>query len=202
MTDKPLRFPKSLKNQDNKLEVGGMSLSELAEKYGTPLYVMDTETVRENCRNYTETLNKTYPNHLVCYAGKANSNQALLQVIAQEGLGVDVVSEGELLTAIKAGVDPSKILFHGNNKSKEELRLAIKNSVTVVIDNLQEVEHIKELISPNESILPCLIRLKPEIDAHTHTYIRTGQLDSKFGVSKSELKSIVTQLEEHPLIYF
>lgn len=195
-------YPTTLSTENNQLVVGGVAMTALAKSHGTPLYIMDSETVRKNCRDYTQILKDVYPNHLVCYAGKANSNTGLLQVIRQEGLGVDVVSAGELMTALAAGFDPQTILFHGNNKSKTELQLAIKHQVTIVIDNPQEIKNLTELLSTTQAIVPCLVRLKPEIDAHTHTYIRTGQLDSKFGISKDELSALIQSIEAHPHLRF
>ena len=197
-------YPKTLERNDNALWMGGVSIKELVETYETPLYVMDVETIRQSCRQYTSALNEVYPNHLVCYAGKANSNIRLIQTIKDEGLGVDVVSEGELETAIRAGVDPQKILFHGNNKSENELKMAIRYNVMVVIDNVQELKKLMSLKEGDENgrVLPCLIRFKPEIEADTHSHIQTGQLDSKFGVSRVELDRLIQDIQSCSKIQF
>ncbi len=166
--------------------IGGVSLKHLAEKHHTPLYILDEQTIRRNCRLYTEALSRYYPNSKVLYAGKANLNVGLINLMNHEGLGLDVVSGGELYTALKSQMEPRSIYFHGNNKSVEELRLALQNGVSIVVDNYQELQNLVAL--GKEGLRSkILIRLKPEIEAHTHDYIKTGQIDSKFGFDKEDL---------------
>ncbi len=182
----------------SRLKIGGATAAELAKEYGTPLYVVDETTLRDNCRRYTDTLKTHYPDFLVAYAGKANLNIGLLDILASEGLGVDVVSGGELYTALKSRVRPETIVFHGNNKSIEELEFALKSGIRVVADNPQEIETIIKLNLEARVML----RLKPEIEAHTHDYIKTGHIDSKFGIDKRDYLAIVKELKKHSKIEF
>lgn len=173
--------------------IGGVTCKELARTYGTPLYVLDEETFRFNISSYYDPLEENYPNFLLVYACKANQNLALLNILADMDCGVDVVSGGELAVALRSQIDPKKILFHGNNKSIEELTFAIENNVTIIIDNLTEWARVKKLSDEAEKLTTVMLRLKPEIEAHTHDFIKTGQIDSKFGMEKSEAKRIITE---------
>lgn len=171
-------------NSQGHLTIGGYDTVQLARKYGTPLYVMDEEHIRQICRDYHQSFMGRYPNTEVIYASKAFLNLAMVRLIAQEKLGLDVVSGGELFTALKAGFPPEKIFFHGNNKSREELEMAIKNKVgRVVVDNLYELELLNEMALQLRERVKILLRIQPGIEAHTHEYIRTGQIDSKFGMA-------------------
>jgi diaminopimelate decarboxylase len=197
----PSLFPLSLTiNNQGHYCLGGISLVELAEQYGTPLYVMDEPTLLQNCAYYTDTLALHYPHSQVVFAGKANLNLGLLNILADAGLGVDVVSGGELFTALKSRIKPENIVFHGNNKSHEELTLALQHSIRIVVDNQAELERIIHLSKSLGKKALISLRLKPEIEAHTHDYIKTGQIDSKFGIDKRELKAVISGiLQENTL---
>ncbi len=189
---------KALKiNSKNHLEIGGCDCVDLVNEFGTPLYVMDEGLIRENCRLYKNAMDKYYNgNGLVLYASKALCTMAICRIAQQEGLGLDVVSGGELYTAIKAGFPMDRIYFHGNNKTKEELELAIDNNIRrIVVDNRQELNHINEIASRKGKTVNVSFRIKPGIDAHTHDFIQTGQIDSKFGVAleNGEALEIVTE---------
>ncbi len=170
-------------NENQHLTIGGVDTVSLAKTYGTPLYVMDEDMIRQNCRIYKNAIDRAYDgNGLILYASKAFSCLHMYRLVQQEGLGVDVVSGGELYTALKAGMDPAKIYFHGNNKTEEELRLAIENGVgRLVVDNLDELERINRIAEERDACVSVLFRIKPGVDAHTHDFIRTGQIDCKFG---------------------
>lgn len=170
-------------NEKGNLTIGGIDTTELAKEYGTPLYVMDEDLVRSHCRSFKESIERFYGgNGLVCYASKAFACKEMYRVIASECLGVDVVSGGELYTAIAAGTDPEKICFHGNNKTHDELQMALKYGVgRIVADNIYEMKALDELCSEMSKKASILLRIKPGVDAHTHNFIRTGQIDSKFG---------------------
>ena len=184
-------------NENNKLVVGGCQLSELAKKYGTPLYVFDELSIRTACKTYISSLKKHYPGEsLPLYASKANSSLAICAVIASEGFGLDAVSEGELLTALKGGVKGKDIVFHGNNKSQDELKFAYKNNVTIVLDNNHDIELLKNIASDKKPAR-LMLRFTPGIECHTHEYIRTGHLDSKFGFDPDELKSVLEELKTY-----
>jgi diaminopimelate decarboxylase len=178
---------------EGRLQVGGCNLGELARRYGTPLYVLDEATLRGNAQAYREALSRFYPGQaLALYASKANSSLAITALVAAEGLGLDAVSAGELLTAIRGGMPPERIVFHGNNKSVEELKLAVELGVTVVADNWLDLEQLAAL-APVQPV-PLMLRFTPGIECHTHEYIRTGHLDSKFGFDPDQLESVLQHL--------
>ncbi len=172
-------------NTKNHLTIGGCDTVALAEKYGTPLYVMDEDLIRENCRLYRDSIDRFYNgNGLVLYANKAFCSLAMCRIINEESLGMDVVSGGELYTALKAGFPAEKIYFHGNNKTPDELEMALKHRVgRIVVDHFSELELLNQLASKTGQVADILFRIKPGIDAHTHSYVMTGQIDSKFGVA-------------------
>ncbi|WP_213974124.1 diaminopimelate decarboxylase [Tepidanaerobacter acetatoxydans] len=170
-------------NKFNHLEIGGCDAVELAKEFGTPLYVMDENHIRENCRLYRDSLNNLHENSEVIYAGKAFLTMEMCKLIEEEGLSLDVVSGGELYTAIKSGFPSKRIYFHGNNKSYAELEMAAEYGVgRIVVDNFYELELLRDVAKKYQGKkIKILLRLTPGIEAHTHDYIKTGQLDSKFG---------------------
>ncbi|NLU09841.1 MAG: diaminopimelate decarboxylase [Tepidanaerobacter acetatoxydans] len=170
-------------NKFNHLEIGGCDAVELAKEFGTPLYVMDENHIRENCRLYRDSLNNLHENSEVIYAGKAFLTMEMCKLIEEEGLSLDVVSGGELYTAIKSGFPAKRIYFHGNNKSYAELEMAAEYGVgRIVVDNFYELELLRDVAKKYQGKkIKILLRLTPGIEAHTHDYIKTGQLDSKFG---------------------
>lgn len=185
---------------EGRLLVGDCLLSELASRYGTPLYVLDEATLRATCRAYREALTQHYPGpSLALYASKANSSLALSALVASEGLGLDAVSAGELLTALEGGMPADRIVLHGNNKSAEEIELAVRRGVTVVVDNDHDLELLGR-IAPALGAGPAqpvdlLLRFTPGIECHTHEYIRTGHLDSKFGFDPDQLDAVLRRLK-------
>lgn len=172
-------------NGKNHLTIGGMDCVELAEEYGTPLYVLDEDLVRENCRIYKKAMDKYYDGKgLILYANKALCTLFTCRVASEEGLGLDVVSGGELYTAIKAGFPMEKVCFHGNNKTQQELEMAVDNGVGhIIVDNIYELEMLDTIAASRKKVQNIMFRIKPGIDAHTHSFISTGQIDSKFGVA-------------------
>ena len=180
---------------EGRLVVGGCVLSDLARRYGTPLYVLDEATLRGTAQAYRQALARHYPGEaLALYASKANSSLAITAVVASEGLGLDAVSAGELLTAVQGGMPPERIVFHGNNKSVEELRLAVDLGVTVVADNWLDLEQLAALVPAQPVRL--MLRFTPGIECHTHEYIRTGHLDSKFGFDPDQLEGVLRHLKD------
>ena len=168
--------------RDGKLSVGGCSIEELVKKYDSPLYILDEITLRNSCKAYKKALEKYYPGKsLPIYASKANSSIFMSSLVSSEGLGLDAVSEGELLTAIKGGVPNEKIVFHGNNKSDKELVFAVRNNINVILDNDYDLERLDEISNSFNRNIEIMIRFTPGIECHTHEYIRTGSFDSKFG---------------------
>ncbi len=170
-------------NAQGHLTIGGADTTLLAKEFGTPLYVMDEMQVRKHCRSFKGSIDKFYGGKgLVCYASKAFSCKEMYRIVASEGLGVDVVSGGELYTAISAGTDAMKICFHGNNKTLDELKMALEYGVgRIVVDNIYELHTLNSLCAEMGKRAEILFRIKPGVDAHTHDFIRTGQIDSKFG---------------------
>lgn len=169
-------------NGSGHLEIGGCDAVELAERFGTPLYVMDEELIRSNCRRYLTTFRQLYDDVEVAFAGKSFMTAAMCRLIDQEGLYLDVASAGELHTALTAGFPMERIIFHGNNKSVEELQMSIDLGVgRVVVDNFLELERLDELARTSGKRAGIMLRLTPGIDPHTHKLIRTGQADTKFG---------------------
>lgn len=179
------------------LGIGGCDLVALGKEYGTPLWVIDEETLRDTCRRYVNSLHDVYPDSEVLFASKALSTIGTLKVISEEGLGVDVVSGGELYIALKAGVPVEKIFFHGNNKSKVELEEALAAGVGyVVVDSLYELELLNSIAAAAGKVQQILIRVTPGIEAHTHEFIKTGQFDSKFGTHLEHVTEFVEEIKK------
>ncbi len=170
-------------NENGNLTIGGVDTVTLAKKYGTPLYVMDEDMIRRDCRIFQESIDRYYDGKgLVCYASKAFCCKEIYRVMQSMEMGIDIVSGGEMYTAFKAGYDLANACFHGNNKTPEELTMALDLHVgRIVVDNIYEMDLLNKLACEKNVIAPILLRIKPGVDAHTHNFIRTGQIDSKFG---------------------
>ncbi|WP_414576103.1 diaminopimelate decarboxylase [Anabaena sp. CCY 9402-a] len=187
-------------NSDGCLEIGGCDVTTLVQQFGSPLYILDEETLRTACQQYRDSFQKYYQGESqVIYASKAWNCLAVGAIIASEGLGIDVVSGGELYTALAAGISPEKIYLHGNNKSREELNFAIESGITIVVDNWYELHTLVEMLHAM-SIPPVriMLRLTPGIECHTHEYIRTGHLDSKFGFDPNDLNEVFEFVSQQP----
>ena len=170
-------------NARGRLELGGLDAVDLAERFGTPLYVLCEDTLRARCRAFRTAFESLHPDAQVVYAAKAYLGPAMAQVIADEGLGVDVVSGGELAVARLVEFPAERIVFHGNNKSAEELAEALEYGVgRVVLDSLHEMDMLERLAAERGAVQRVLIRVTPSVDPHTHAHTTTGVLDSKFGV--------------------
>ena len=190
-------------NKLDHLTMSGVDVCEIAAKYKTPLYLMDENLIRENCRIYKKALEENYDDGLVLYASKAFSCLYIYKLVNEEGLGVDVVSGGELYTALSAGFPAEKIFFHGNNKTYDELLYAIENNIgRIVVDNQYELDNIEEIAGKLNKTVSVLFRIKPGIDAHTHEAIMTGQIDSKFGfaIENNEAFEIIEKALQCPHI--
>ena len=174
-------------NQLGHLTIGGCDTVDLAKRFGTPLYILDELKLRQQCRLYREELAKLYPKSQIIFAGKALMTMAVCRIIADEKLGLDVVSGGELYTAAAADFSTAQIFFHGNNKSLEELGMALEYQIGhIVVDNRYELENLNRLAVAKGVRAKVLLRLTPGIEAHTHSYTQTGQQDSKFGLGISD----------------
>ena len=170
-------------NEKGHLTIGGCDTVELAKEYGTPLYVFDETTIRNTIRSYVSSFKKFYDgNGMPLYASKALSCKELCRIAKEENIGLDVVSGGEIYTALQAGFPMEKVHFHGNNKTENEIRFALKSKVgKFVVDNLYELELLNKIAGEMNVKADISFRIKPGVDAHTHNFIRTGQIDSKFG---------------------
>ena len=183
-------------NSENHLEIGGCDVVELADKYGTPLYVMDETTIRTIASQYKEAFNN-YPNVKMLFASKALMTKAIARILIQEGFGFDVVSGGEIYTTIKAGAKPETLLFNGSNKSLEELSMAIEYGIgRISVDNFLELALLDNLLKSKNKSQDILLRITPGIECHTHEYIQTGHLDSKFGFDISQLDEAIELIQE------
>ena len=170
--------------ENGELNISGVGVSELKAQYGTPLYVYDENMLVNQCRTFINNFKSSRFNTEVLYASKAFSCLEVLRIASREGLGVDVVSLGEIHTAYKAGYDMRRAYFHGNNKTREELQYALEVGVgTIVVDNDYEYEMINEIVRESGNTVDVLLRINTGIDAHTHEYIKTAKDDSKFGYS-------------------
>ena len=179
------RIPRYRQRQRRRhLTVGGCDALDLAEQYGTPLYVLDEATLRSRCRQFTDAFAHRYSNSQAVYASKAYINPALARIFAEEGLGLDVVSGGELAVAQAGDVPLDKVYFHGNNKTPAELEEAVSAGIgRVVVDSFHELDLLEQICADSGKTQDILVRVSPGIDPHTHAYTTTGIIDSKFGFS-------------------
>ncbi|MFA1822804.1 diaminopimelate decarboxylase [Virgibacillus oceani] len=194
-----------LVNEKGHLEVDGVDSMDLAKKYGTPLYVYDVSIIRNNCRAFINTFQKMGIKAKVSYASKAFSAISMLQVMKQEGMHLDVVSGGELYTALEADFPTDRIHLHGNNKSLQELSMAIEHDIgCIVVDNFYDIQLIEELLNKANKKMDILLRVTPGVESETHQYIMTGNEDSKFGfnLSNGQAEEAFKLVHNHPSINF
>ncbi len=192
-------------NEAGHLEIGGVDTTRLAAEFGTPLYVIDEAAFRAKARAYLSAFRARYPRVEVSYAGKAFLCTGFCKVVEQEGLNLDVASGGELFTALRAGFPAERISLHGNNKSVEELRMALEARVGhIIIDNFLEIDLLTELTAGLKEPQPVLLRVAPGIDPHTHKRISTGQVDTKFGfdVGSGAALTAIRRVQELPGLRF
>ena len=182
-------------NDRGHISIGGCDLVDLVKKYGTPLYVIDEATLRGICKEYKKGF-EGYHNIKMMYASKALCTSAITRILDEEGFGFDTVSSGEIYTVYKSGVDMSKVLFNGNNKTKKEIELALDLKVgRFSVDNFYEAKLLNQIANEKEITVDILLRLTPGIECHTHEYIQTGQIDSKFGFDLSQVDNIVSLIK-------
>lgn len=181
------------------MSIGGCDAVELAAEYGTPLYVFDEATLRSHCRQFRQEFGQRYENTSVLYAGKAFLNKAMATLLKEEGMGLDVVSGGELAIAESAGFPMDAIYFHGNNKSADELKMALRKHVgRIVVDNYYELDMLAALADEMNCIPDIMLRLTPGVDPHTHAHITTGKFDSKFGFPLFDAAEAVSRAMKTP----
>lgn len=191
------------KIENGHLTIGNVDTVELVKQYGTPLFVYDTALIRKRARGFKDTFEKLGVTAQVAYASKAFACVAAYQLAAQENLSLDVVSGGELYTAIKAGFPAERIHFHGNNKSIVELELAFDTKIgCIVVDNFHEISLLKEISEKRQQKMNILLRVTPGVEAHTHDFITTGQADSKFGfdLNSGQTDEAFAQVKDHEFL--
>lgn len=197
-------LPSSARVVDGELWLGDFSVASLVEKYGSPLYLLDEAHLRWGCRSFVEAMQSEYPApSRVLFATKSLCTSAVCTIVRQEGLGLDVVSEGELVTALQSGATGEEVYLHGNNKSRSELTRAILAGCTIILDNWYELSVIREIVAKNPgSIARVMPRLSPEVESHTYDEVRTGQLDSKFGFCLSDAERLFAELGQDSSVDF
>lgn len=169
-------------NDQGHLEIGGVDATTLVAQYGTPLYVFDESLIRQRCREFVDAFKASGLKFQVAYASKAFCVMAMCRIVEEEGMSLDVVSDGELYTALQAGFPADRIHFHGNNKTINELEMAIDAKIgCFVVDNFIELKMLNAIAGEKRQKVKILLRITPGVEAHTHEYISTGQTDSKFG---------------------
>ncbi len=187
-------------NESGILEFDQCNILDLAKKYGTPCYIFSENIIRKKCQEYVNTFSKRNVDFEILYAGKAFLVKAICNILKEENLSLDISSGGELYTALSAGFPPDKIFLHGNNKSQEEIKFAIKEKIgTIMVDNEYELELISQISKKLKSKVKIMLRVTPGIDTHTHQYIQTGQVDSKFGIDINKVPDFVKKVlsKEH-----
>lgn len=183
-------------NDNNHLEIGGCDLTDLAKQYGTPLYIFDEETIRTIARTYKDAF-KDYPKINMMFAAKAFMTKAMCKIMQQEGFGLDLCSGGEIYTAHSAGFDMNKTMFNGNNKSYDELNYALEVGIGhISVDNFLELTMLNEVAKKHNKTVDILLRITPGIECHTHEYIQTGHLDSKFGFDLTQLDEAIELIKD------
>jgi diaminopimelate decarboxylase len=185
-------------NAQDHLTVGGCDVVDLVQQFGSPLYILDEAALRTACQQYRQAFQTYYPGESqVIYASKAWNCLAVCAIAASENLGIDVVSGGELYTALQAGVAPELLYLHGNNKSLYELKEAIEAQITIIVDSWHELETLATLATAQHPVR-IMLRLTPGIECHTHEYIRTGHLDSKFGFDPDQIETVFDYVSTRP----
>ncbi len=178
-------------NEAGNIEIGGCDLVDVVNEFSTPLYLLDEKTIRSVCNDYKKAF-ENYPKTNIMFASKALCTSAVAKILSQEGLGFDVVSGGEIYTVYKSGADMKKVLFNGNNKSFDELDLAIDLGVgRISADNFYELALLNNIAEFKNKTVDILLRITPGIECHTHEYIQTGHLDSKFGFDLSQIDEAI-----------
>ena len=197
MADLSLLPPSAVVDGDD-LRIAGVSLRELASEFGTPAYVLDEDYLRARARQYVSSLTGRHPRSRVCFAAKAFPSASVIGVLAQEGLGCDVVGAGELRLALAGGVDPARIVMHGNAKSDDDIRAALDARIGyIVVDGFDDIDRISRLARTR---VPVLLRISPGIDSATHHALATGGAGSKFGVPADQAAAAIELMRDDPLI--
>lgn len=188
---KPLSFSR---NAEQEIELNGFKLKDLVKKYDSPLYILCEDTIRARANEYKDSFKEFYGESEVVYASKALNCKAICKLMDQEGISLDVVSIGELHTARSVDFPNSKIIFHGNNKGPEEIEACLNNDIRIILDNFNDLRLINELNKTKKKV-DVIIRVTPGIECHTHEYIKTGKIDSKFGFNLEDVLPLIEKLK-------
>lgn len=190
-------------NKEGHLEIGGVDTLDLVREFGTPLWVLDEIAFRKNCRAFKEAFQNA-GEAMVIYASKALCLKATCLMVKEEGLGLDVVSGGELYTALSVGFPMERVYFHGNNKTASELAMAVQERVTIVVDSFYELHLLEKICEDRGQKQRIMLRISPGIEAHTHEYVKTGQIDSKFGFTlpNGQALEAVESLKQFPHLQY
>lgn len=193
-------------NNKNIMTIDGCSTLELVKKYGSPLYVMSESIIRNRCEMFSSYMKEIYPNSIVSYASKAFCCKAIYKIIKDYNFACDVVSGGEIATVLASKFDTSKVYFHGNNKTIEEIKFALKNKINnFIVDSIDEVNKILDILNNFKDIKPnIIVRVNPGIEAHTHEFVQTGKTDSKFGIdiNSGEAEKTIIQISQNNKLNF
>ncbi|QNE35552.1 diaminopimelate decarboxylase [Leifsonia shinshuensis] len=185
---------------DGTLVIAGCRVDDLAREFGTPAIVVDEAALRARAREYRTALTSRRTNARVVFASKAFPATAVQRVMVEEGLGLDVAGGGEILSALRAGVDPALVVMHGNAKTTEELRIAVEAGIgLVVVDNADDVDRLEQLVAPG-SVQAVLVRIVPDVVSSTHPAVQTGQVGSKFGLTAAAARPLIARIEASPLL--
>jgi diaminopimelate decarboxylase len=191
-------FPPGATVVDEHLHLGGISARELASRFGTPAVIVDEVALRERARRYRDQFSLRWPNSSVVWASKSLPRTAIYRVMSEEGLGIDVAGGGELVMALRAGADASRIVMHGNAKTEHELEMALESGVgTIVIDNFNDLDRLEHLVRIEQGVL---VRVNPDVEAPTHVATATGHADSKFGLSIADASRVIARLRGSDLL--
>ena len=183
---------------DGTLRIGGCRVDDLAREFGTPAIIVDEAALRARAQEYRTALTSRRPNARVVFASKAFPATAVQRVMVEEGIGLDVAGGGEILSALRAGIDPALLVMHGNAKTTEELRIAVDAGLgLVVVDNADDVDRLEQLV-PEGRAQDVLVRVIPEVESSTHPHVQTGQVGSKFGLTAAAAKVLISRIEASP----
>ena len=192
--------PGSRVDHDGALEVGGRRLDDLAAEFGTPVLVVDEDALRNRARDYLAAFRDRWPASDIAFASKAFPCTAIQRVMTEEGLHLDVAGGGEILTAIAAGADPARLVMHGNAKTDEEIELAVRRGVgLIVVDNFDDIDRLERIV-PAGQVQPCLVRVIPGVAASTHAAVATGHAGSKFGLMPEDARVAIARIERSPVL--
>lgn len=195
-------------NKDGEMVLGGIKASNLVKQYSTPLYTLNEQVVRNRCELFKNILNEVYPNSIISYASKAFCCKAIYNIVSEYNFACDVVSGGEIATILQTNFNTTKVYFHGNNKTLQEINLALNNNIfNFIVDNLDELETLEEIVNENkkfENKINIIVRINPGVEAHTHEYVKTSKTDSKFGINleSGEAEEFILRVNKNKKLNF